>query len=57
MATKKQLPSKAVKAKGKSIAKKTAKPVKSAPKKAVKPAPAKKTAPKKVVAKNLHLRK
>jgi len=51
MATKKQLPSKAVKAKGKSIAKKIAKPVKSAPKKAVKPAPAKKTAPKKVVAK------
>jgi RNA polymerase-binding transcription factor DksA len=51
MATKKQLPSKAVKAKGKSIAKKTAKPVKSAPKKVVKPAPAKKTAPKKVVAK------
>jgi RNA polymerase-binding transcription factor DksA len=51
MATKKQLPSKAVKAKGKSIAKKTAKPVKSAPKKVVKPAPAKKTAPKKVAAK------
>ena len=51
MATKKQLPSKAVKAKAKSIAKKTAKPVKSAPKKAVKPAPAKKTAPKKVAAK------
>ncbi len=52
MATKKQLPSKAVKAKGKSIAKKTAKPVKSAPKKVVKPTPAKKTAPKKVAAKN-----
>ena len=51
MATKKQLPSKAVKAKGKSIAKKTAKPVKSAPKKVVKPAPAKKTAPKKVASK------
>jgi RNA polymerase-binding transcription factor DksA len=51
MATKKQLPSKAVKAKAKSIAKKTAKPVKSAPKKVVKPAPAKKTAPKKVAAK------
>jgi len=51
MATKKQLPSKAVKAKGKSIAKKTAKPVKSAPKKVVKPAPAKKTVPKKVAAK------
>ncbi len=53
MATKKQ-PSKAVKSKGKSIAKKPAKPakpVKSAPKKVVKPAPAKKTAPKKVVAK------
>jgi len=51
MATKKQLPSKAVKAKGKSIAKKTAKPVKSAPKKVVKSVPAKKTAPKKVAAK------
>jgi RNA polymerase-binding transcription factor DksA len=51
MATKKQLPSKAVKAKGKSIAKKTAKSVKSAPKKVVKPAPAKKTVPKKVAAK------
>ncbi len=51
MATKKQLPSKAVKAKGKSIAKKTAKPVKLAPKKVVKPAPDKKTAPKKVAAK------
>lgn len=51
MATKKQLPSKAVKAKAKSIAKKTAKPVKSAPKKVVKPAPAKKTVPKKVAAK------
>lgn len=51
MATKKQLPSKAVKAKGKSIAKKTAKPVKSASKKVVKPVPAKKTAPKKVAAK------
>jgi RNA polymerase-binding transcription factor DksA len=51
MATKKQLPSKAVKAKGKSIAKKTAKPVKSASKKVVKPVPAKKTAQKKVAAK------
>jgi RNA polymerase-binding transcription factor DksA len=52
MATKKQLPSKAVKAKGKSIAKKTAKPVKPASKKVVaKSAPAKKTAPKKVAAK------
>ena len=42
MATKKQLPVKAVKATGKPIAKKTAQPVKSAPKKVVKVAPAKK---------------
>ena len=51
MATKKQLPVKAVKKTGKPIAKKAAQPVKSPPKKVVKVAPAKKTAPIKVVAK------
>ena len=51
MATKKQLPVKAVKKTGKPIAKKATQPVKSTPKKVVKAAPAKKTAPKKVVTK------
>jgi RNA polymerase-binding transcription factor DksA len=51
MATKKQLPVKAVKKTGKPIAKKATQPVKSTPKKVVKVAPAKKIAPKKVVTK------
>ena len=51
MATKKQLPVKAVKKTGKPIAKKAAPPVKSTPKKVVKVATAKKTAPKKVATK------
>ena len=51
MATKKQLPVKAVKKTGKPIAKNATQPVKSTPKKVVKVAPAKKIAPKKVVTK------